>query len=176
MNKYTVDKYIELRIAEPGDAEDLFHLIDDNRQEMEKYMPWTKETVKISDEDRFLKYCQKRYKVSQLWPMTIIVDGKIAGMFDFHNIDHEDRHCDIGYWLGKEFQHNGVMTKVVKTATEIGHGELGIHRIQIMAVVDNVSSNNVAKNAGFTLESTLKEYAFDSEKYHNMNIYSHILD
>jgi ribosomal-protein-serine acetyltransferase len=101
-----------------------------------------------------------------------LVDGKIAGMFDFHNIDHDNHHCEIGYWLGKAFQHNGVMTNVVKEATKIGFNELKMHTIQIFAVVDNGPSNRVALNAGFNLEGTLKEYLLANGRYQNSNIYS----
>lgn len=169
---YTITERIQLRIAEPDDAEDLFNLIDSNRTQMEQFMSWAKDTQKVADERRFLKYCQTRYKEQKLWPATILVDGKIAGMFDFHNIDHDNHHCEIGYWLGKAFQHNGVMTNVVKEATKIGFNELKMHTIQIFAVVDNGPSNRVALNAGFNLEGTLKEYLLANGRYQNSNIYS----
>ncbi|MCH4009354.1 hypothetical protein [Companilactobacillus sp.] len=46
---YTITDRIQLRIAEPDDAEDLFNLIDSNRAQMEQFMSWAKDTKKVAD-------------------------------------------------------------------------------------------------------------------------------
>lgn len=172
MHKYKVDEHIDLRICRTEDAEELFGLIDENRTQMEQFMTWARGTKKAADEERFLKYCQQQFEEHKLWPATILVDGKPAGMFDFHNIDHDNQHCEIGYWLGKDFQHNGVMMKVVRRATEIGFDELQMHKIVIMAVTENTASQNVALKAGYSQEAILKEYLLGNGLFHDAVLYS----
>jgi ribosomal-protein-serine acetyltransferase len=174
MYKYPIDDHITIRISDSSDAVELFKQIDETRDQLEQFMSWAKTTKKVEDETKFLEYCQRRYQSGKLLPTTILVDGEIAGMFDFHNIDEENRRCEIGYWLGTKFQHNGVMIKFVKKATQVAFEELDMHSVQILAMVDNIASNNVAKNAGLRLEGTFSDYLFLNGIYHDTNVYSQI--
>ncbi|KRK81017.1 acetyltransferase [Companilactobacillus nodensis DSM 19682 = JCM 14932 = NBRC 107160] len=169
---WRVDDEIELRIVRPDDDEALFKQVDATRDQLVEYMPWAEDTKTAANERRFLKYCQKRIAAKALWPVTILVNGEVAGMFDFHDFDHPNRHCSIGYWLGKEFQHNGVMTRTVEAAVKIGFNELKMHKINILAEVENASSNAVAVRCGFHLDGTLQDHIYSDGKFHNANIYS----
>lgn len=171
-NKWTVDEHIQLRFVQPDDDLDLFTLVDENREQLEKYMPWAEDTKTAENEHRFLEYCQKQMAKKALWPVTILVDGHVAGMFDFHDFDHANHHCSIGYWLGKGYQHNGVMVRVVKAAVKIGFEELDLHKIALLAEVENTASNAVAIHNGFHLDGTLKEHIYSDGKFHDANIYS----
>lgn len=169
---WRVDDEIELRLVRPNDDEALFRQVDDTREQLEEYMPWAEDTKTIANERRFLEYCQKRIADNALWPVTILVGGEVAGMFDFHDFDHSNRHCSIGYWLGKSFQHNGVMTRTVEAAVKIGFNELKMHKINILAEVENKSSNAVAIRSDFHLDGTLRDHIYSAGKFHDANIYS----
>jgi len=171
-NSWVVDEHIKLRFVQPDDDEALFALVDENRTQLEEYMPWAEDTKTSANEHRFLEYCQKQMAKKALWPTTILVDGQVAGMFDFHDFDHPNHHCSIGYWLGKGFQHSGVMTRVTEAAVKIAFEELDIHKITLLAEVENESSNAVAVRSGFHLDGTLKEHIYSAGKFHDANIYS----
>lgn len=169
---WRVDEEIELRLVRPDDDVALFQQVDATREQLEEYMPWAEDTKTAANEHRFLEYCQKQIAAKKLWPVTILVNGKVAGMFDFHDFDHPNSHCSIGYWLGKSFQHNGVMTRTVKAAVKIGFDELKLHKISILAEVENTASNAVAVRSGFHLDGTLREHIYSAGKFHDANIYS----
>lgn len=43
----------------------------------------------------------------------IWVDGQIAGVTGAHTIHRLNRHAEIGYWLGQDFEGKGMMTASV---------------------------------------------------------------
>lgn len=171
MCEWKVSDKIKLRIVQSDDAAELFSLIDNNREQLSKYLPWTNLTKEVEDEEKFLEHCQESYEAGSLWPATILIDGKVSGMFDFHNFNSRCQNCEIGYWLGKAYQHNGVMTKVVKRAIKIGFEELHLHKIKLLAEVENTASNNVAKRCGLELEGVLRDEIFSDDTFHDANLY-----
>ena len=72
-------------------------------------------------------------KDKKLWITSILVDGKPVGMIDLHNIDLDNSHAEVGYWLGGEYQGNGVMTDCLKRVLAIGFEEMKLHKIKLLA-------------------------------------------
>ena len=63
-----------------------------------------------------------------------------------------DIQDEIGYWLAEHHAGRGVMTRCCLAVIDYGIGELGLHRIQILADALNRRSRAVAERLGFTLE------------------------
>lgn len=49
------------------------------------------------------------------WFLVRKNDRVVVGSAYFKNVPNENREVEIGYGLGKEFEHNGYMTEAVKT-------------------------------------------------------------
>ena len=173
---WQVDQNISLRTVQVDDAAALYRLIEQTRDQLSRFLPWGETTRSVDDERKFLKYCQIRIAEKALWPVVILVDQQVAGMFDFHNFDPANRNCEIGYWLGEPFQHNGVMIKVVEQALTIAATELGMHKVMLLAEVENVASNNVAQRCGFSLSGTLKDHIYSQGQFHDANVYDYIVE
>jgi len=171
MQEWLVRENVELKIVDPKDAESLYEQIEKTRPQLAKFMPWGESTKSVAGERAFLEYCQDRMAAKKLWNASIWINGHPVGMIDLHNIDLENKHAEVGYWLGGEFQGNGVMTDCLKKLLEIGFDELGLHKIKLMAEEVNLASNEVAKKVGFQLEGTLKDEIFSAGKYHDASLY-----
>ena len=171
MKEWTVRENVKLRLVKPDDAKSLYDQIEKTRSQLAKYMPWGESTQSIEDEREFLEYCQVRMESQKLWNASILIDGKAVGMIDLHNIDFDNQHAEVGYWLGNEYQGNGVMTDCLKKLLDIGFDELNLHKIKLLAEVVNVASNAVAKKVGFKLEGTLKDEIFSDGQFHDASLY-----
>jgi len=171
MKKWLVRENVVLKIVSPDDAVSLYDQIEKTREQLAKYMPWGDSTRSVEDEKGFLTYCQSRIADKKLLALSIWIDNKPVGMIDLHNIDLDNSHAEVGYWLGGEYQGNGVMTDCLKKLIEIGFDELNLHKIKLLAETVNESSNRVAEKVGFDLEGQLMDEIHSAGVFHDANLY-----
>lgn len=171
MNEWSVRENVKVKLVSPDDAASLYDQIEKTRPQLAKFMPWGDAMHSVEDEKDFLEYCQGRMKDKKLWITSILVDGKPVGMIDLHNIDLDNSHAEVGYWLGGEYQGNGVMTDCLKRVLAIGFEEMKLHKIKLLAEKVNEASNAVAQKAGFVLEGRLKDEIYSDGKFHDANLY-----
>ncbi|VDG19151.1 GNAT family N-acetyltransferase [Lactiplantibacillus mudanjiangensis] len=171
-----IDQHISLKPTEIGDAEPLFNLVDANREHLHPWMPWVDATKTVADERHFIESMLTKQARGEVFITTIIVDGEVAGMLDIHNIDQANHRGEIGYWLGKAFVGQGVMTKSLERLEEIAFTELELHKLQLDADVDNPASRAVAERRQYHLDATLPEHAFINGHYVDEVIYSLTVD
>jgi len=65
---------------------------------------------------------------------------------------------EIGYWTAPGARGRGYMTEAVREVCRWGFDELGLARIEWIAVARNEGSWRVAEKAGFTREGTLRAW------------------
>jgi RimJ/RimL family protein N-acetyltransferase len=83
-------------------------------------------------------------------------------------IDREIRAAEIGYWLDTEFTGRGLVTRAVTATLDWAFGPLGLRRIKLFALADNVSSIAVAERLGFTREGRFRAAAVVSGVEHDV--------
>lgn len=173
MLSYQVNPDIVLAMPRPQkDAPILFKLLDTHRQSFEYYLPWLSLTGDYHDEVRFLEQTNRHLGQGDSLNLVIWFKHQIVGMISFNHFDHTRDSADIGYWLGQEFQGQGIVTKAVKGLCQLGFESYDLNRIIIQAATDNEASNRVAKNAGFTFEGIMRQNEKLHDGFHDENIYS----
>ena len=65
---------------------------------------------------------------------------------------------EIGYWAMPAARGRGLTTEAVRGVCGWGFGQLGLARIEWLAVVGNEASWQVVRKVGFTREGTLRSY------------------
>lgn len=76
-------------------------------------------------------------------------DRVVVGSADFKNLPDKDGQVEIGYGLGKEFEHNGYMTEAVKAMCDWALKQEGVRAVIAETEVNNIPSQNVLKRCGF---------------------------
>ncbi len=104
----------------------------------------------------------------------IFVDGKMAGVLSFNQIEPSNKTGYIGYWLDEAHQGQGILSQALQAFMRyyVERGE--IRRFVIKCRVDNQSSNRVAQRNGFTLEGCLREAEMLNGRYDDVNLYARI--
>lgn len=138
----------KLRLAEQQDADALFQIIDHDRQELKKWMPWAYTTLSKKDELVFLQYVERQNVAHKLLMFTILFDEKKVGMIDLHELDNINKHAEFGYWLGGEFQGLGIMTKSVKAVSTYAFENLHFKKVMSYIDVNNTASLAIPKRLG----------------------------
>lgn len=91
-------------------------------------------------------------------------------------IEHRDKHtligrmtlsqvvrgplqgANLGYWIDREYQGNGLMTEAALKIVQFAFSSLQLHRIQAGTLPHNLASQKVLQKVGFRREGYAKNY------------------
>ncbi|MCT3532814.1 GNAT family N-acetyltransferase [Latilactobacillus curvatus] len=153
--KLVVDQHIHLQPVTEADAPALFQLVDQNRVNLDTWLPWVGDIESVADELGFLKYAQQQMANQELWMATIWDDHQLVGTIDVHNIDDLNRAGEVGYWLDEAFRGRGVMHRALAAIEQYAASELELDQLSIIATHENVASQQVALKAGYRAVETV---------------------
>jgi RimJ/RimL family protein N-acetyltransferase len=77
------------------------------------------------------------------------VDKTVVGSMDFKNIPNELKEIEIGYGLGKNYEHNGYMTEAVKAFCKMALMNEKIETIIAETEMENIASHKVLERCRF---------------------------
>jgi ribosomal-protein-serine acetyltransferase len=163
---------VALVFPEESHAAAIFAQVKKNRDLLTRWMPWTKDTKHVHDEENFLRYARTQMISNKLFLLIITVDGTPAGMIDLHDFDQMDHHASVGYWLGTDYQGLGIMTRGLSTLFAVGFNRLGLRKIQVLADVENKKSRAVPERLFCHLDGILPDHIYQSDAYHDAALYS----
>lgn len=148
----SLDSEIELKQLEPSDSEDIFNVIDSQKEYLGKWLPFVEFTKDISDTEKFVAAVVNAPEEMKELVFVIRKCNKFVGLIGFKDTDRQNKKTEIGYWLSEVYQKQGIITKSVNKLCDFAFNKQGINRIQIKCAVENTPSNNVPKRLGFKLE------------------------
>lgn len=161
-----INKDLQLRQMEYGDAEVLFKLVDANREYLGRWLPWVNTTRTAKDTEEFINSMLEARKEGSTFGYGIIYQGNVIGHASLMHLKDE-QEAEIGYWVSSTASGKGIATKTAEAITHLGFNELKLPRIVIKAQPDNAGSNRVAEKLGFKLSETVHD-----ERYgHVVNVW-----
>lgn len=143
-----VDVDIELRPLAAEHAQEIFDVLNLEREYMRVWLPFVDKTREIRDTrnaiDELMSGVNKQF--------CIYYQGKFVGLIGFNKTDMGNLKTEIGYWLSQSAQKKGIMMKSVKKMIDYAFTEMGMNRIQINAGIGNDASRSIPEKLGFVLE------------------------
>ena len=76
-------------------------------------------------------------------------DRVVVGSADFKDVPNDKGEIEIGYGLGKEFEHNGYMTEAAEALCKWGLRQDKVTNIIAETEADNIKSHKVLERLGF---------------------------
>ncbi|WP_028784387.1 GNAT family N-acetyltransferase [Thalassobacillus devorans] len=171
MFTFKIDEEISLKFPEVSDAENVFELTDRSRRYLREWLPWVDGTKKVVDTKAFIQLARKGYIENKSLTTFILYKGEIAGTAGYNEIDWTNKVAYIGYWLGEDYQGNGIMTRVVKALTDYAFTELRLNRVDIKAAFDNKKSRGVPERLGFVEEGRIRQAEWLYDHYVDHVVY-----
>ena len=157
-SRIAVDEgYLELSLFEMADAEELFAVLESNREYLGQWLPWMSDAPAIRDERKFILDSLEKFGRNEMASYAIRSEGRIVGGLGFAHIDWLNRSCSVGYWLDKNYTGRGIITRCCKALFETCFDDLMLHRISLHAAVENARSRAVAERLGMRPEGVSKE-------------------
>ena len=87
-----IDEDTELRLHQESYAQELFDLIDRNRQYLREWLPWLDFETSIEDTREYIESTFRQFGNNEGFQMGIWYRGQIVGSIGYHPIDWNN--CD----------------------------------------------------------------------------------
>ncbi|MEJ2130618.1 MAG: GNAT family N-acetyltransferase [Gammaproteobacteria bacterium] len=170
--RITVSRAITLRVPGAGDAPTIFSVVDANRERLRRWLPWLDLNVSVGDSQAFVQNATKARLAKQSATWLIEYEGKVAGVISINDLKWQNRACEIGYWVAKEFEGRGVVSASVSALVDLAFDALALHRVEIRVAVGNARSRAIPERLGFTCEGTTRDAEWLYDHFESLLIYS----
>ncbi len=168
---HKIDKDLSLKIQEMRDAERIFELTDASRDYLREWLPWLDFTTKLQDTKDFIQSGSSNFVEGKSLGAVIIYKDEIVGIGGFNAINSASKTAYIGYWLGQEYQGNGIMTRVAKALTDYALTELKLNKVEIRVATENHKSRSIPERLGYTQEGTIRQAEWLYDRYVDHVVY-----
>jgi ribosomal-protein-serine acetyltransferase len=166
-----IDELTELRILQLGDAEQVFELTDKNRAYLREWLPWVDSNQTVNDTRRFIQTIINQFKSNEGFQCGIWNEGKLTGVVGFHRIDWLNKNVEIGYWIAREYQGRGLITRSCKAMIEYAFREFNLKRVQIRCATGNIRSCAIPERLGFRKEGIMLQGEYLYGRFVDLVVY-----
>jgi ribosomal-protein-serine acetyltransferase len=166
-----IDDDLQLRLLEECHAQELFGMIDRDREDLRTWLPWVDSSRSAGDIAAFIGSARQKLATGTGLTCGIWHRRRLAGVIELR-VDPAHRAGEIGYWLAREARGKGSMTRATRALVDHGFADLGLHRIVLRAATGNRASRAIAERLGFTLEGTLREAEWVNDHFEDLAVYA----
>jgi ribosomal-protein-serine acetyltransferase len=160
-----------MRAWREDDTQIALDIVLANREHLQTFMRWMTPDYSIESARQFIaEAIVSRLRKKNLG-LAIFREGVLIGSVGLNTFNLPARTTEIGYWVAKDAQGDGVVTKACRTLIQYVFDDLGLNRIELRCSTVNTRSAAVAERLGFTREGTLRQAEFINEKPHDFYIY-----
>jgi RimJ/RimL family protein N-acetyltransferase/ubiquinone/menaquinone biosynthesis C-methylase UbiE len=168
---YKIDENVHLSLLHPHNAEQLFNLVSANHAHISEWMFWLDKPYTPEDARRQIQRNLESLANREGFELGIWVKEILAGCVRFNYIDFKHRSTELGYWVGASFQGQGLATRACRALIEIAFGQLGLNRVEIRCIEENVRSRAAAERLGFAREGVIRQARWRKDHFVNHVVY-----
>jgi RimJ/RimL family protein N-acetyltransferase len=107
--------------------------------------------------------------------ITLRAGASIVGGIGLHP-NSQDRHAEIGYWIGVPFWGQGYATEAARALVKYGFEELKLERIFATHFQGNSVSGNVLRKLGMRHEGCMRRHVLKWERFLDVELYGILRD
>jgi ribosomal-protein-serine acetyltransferase len=153
-NNWKLEKIQNIRFDE------FFELIENNRSRIQKTFPVTVSNcldLKTTNEFIVKNIQIEKEKTGYYFYIRSIETNNLIGYIGIKKIDYHISKCELFYFIDKNFEGKGIISKAVSEVIGFCFDELKMNKIYICTSKINFGSQQIALKNGFVLEGTLRE-------------------
>ena len=122
--------------------------------------------VTLAEEERWFRDYM-RHSDEQIF--AIEIDGKHVGNLGLHKVDRVHRKADLGIVIGETaYWSRGYGTDALRTALDYGFGHLGLNKVSLEVLEDNLRAIRTYDKCGFVREGIHREEVFKDGRFLNV--------
>jgi len=160
---------LRLRPFTADDVDDALRAVDD--PEIRRWLPW----ADGYDRDRAVDFCTREAHSDPESKVTWAIDSDdhLVGSIGLTRADWGNAKAEVGYWVAPWARRRGYAVEAVRGVAAYAYS-IGLHRVELLAAVDNTASRKVAERAGFVREGILREASRQGKGYTDMVLYAQL--
>ncbi len=172
MFSYRIDKNLRLILSQQHHAEEITKVVRENLEQLKIWMPWATDNYSIDSAREFIKRNLTGFAENGSFGASIVLEEKFVGGIGFHNLDLKNKSAHVGYWLAKEAQGKGIVTRCCRVLCDYLFNELGLNRIQINCNTENTKSRAIPERLGFRLEGIHRQVEWLNDEFRDWAAYA----
>ncbi|WP_245586420.1 GNAT family N-acetyltransferase [Olivibacter sitiensis] len=110
----------------------------------------------IDDFRDYVRISKLLYQQEKEISFVIILNEITVGRIGLHHLNSKNKSASIGYWLAKDAEGKGIVTKSCKLIIAFGFQQLDLERIEVKVAVNNLKSEAIPRRLNFKLEGILR--------------------
>ena len=164
---------IHIRRYEPGDIDAIYEAVIESQAELTPWMPWCHAAYSKQETTGWVESRCSAWERNEEWSFVIVdAAGRFLGACGIHRFDLRNETAEVGYWVRTSATGQGIASEATRQLAQWAFRETGLHRLEIIAAVENVPSHRVAEKAGATREGVLRERLLLRGQRHDGVIFS----
>jgi ribosomal-protein-serine acetyltransferase len=167
-----IDNILWLALINENHSEAIFNLIEKNRPYLRQWLPWVDYSISVEDTKKYIQSSLMRYSNGNGFDLLILLNNEIVGVIGLREIDHFNKTTSIGYWLGKDFQGKGLMTKSCRALTNYCFESLNLNRVVVNCATENYMSQAIPERLHFFKEAVVRQGEFLNGRFVDFFVYS----
>lgn len=172
MFSYKVDEEIVIEIMQQHHKDELYALIDTNRDYLRKWLLWVDKRKSAEDLEPIIPIWIRNYADNNGFDAGIRYNGNLVGMIGLHYIDWKNKCTSIGYFLSENAQGKGIISRSVSSLLDYIFYQMNLNRVQIQCAVNNVKSKAIPEKLGFSTEGITRDGQWLYDHYEDLVTYS----
>lgn len=122
--------------------------------------------VTLAEEERWFRDYARR---SDEQIFAIEINGKHVGNLGLHKVDRIHRKADLGIVIGETtYWSQGYGTDALRMALDYGFGPLGLNKVSLEVLEDNVRAIRSYSKCGFVREGIHREDVYKDGRFRNV--------
>jgi RimJ/RimL family protein N-acetyltransferase len=163
-----------LRPWRPDDALALYEAVHESVDSLGRWLPWCHAGYDLEAAEEWVRHCREGWIAEEHFAFGVFArtDGRLLGSVGLNQRNRVHRSAAMGYWVRQSNQGQGVARRAARLAARFGFQQLGLVRIEIVALPDNLASRRTAEHAGAKFEAVARQRIWTRETAQDAAVYA----
>ena len=172
MFSHQIDDNLKLCLPELHRADEITSVVRANLRHLQPWMPWAVDDYSTDSAREWIQRTLSEFAEDGRFNAIILIDEKAVGAIGFHNLNTAHGSAEIGYWIDKEYEGRGIITRCCRVLIDYLFDLRKLNRIQINCNVENERSRKVPERLGFKLEGIHRQVEYVNGRFGDWAIYA----
>lgn len=167
-----IDDKISIELIEEKHAQFIFDMVNSNRNHLRPWLPFVDRMQTLEFTQNYVKGTMQRNKDGNEFAFVVFNEDKMVGRVGVYKIDNQNKIGEIGYWIVKNAEGKGIITKTCKALINFCFTNLQLNRIEIKCGTENFKSKTIPERLNFTHEGVIRQGELLYDKFIDLNLFS----
>ncbi len=158
---------INLRSLKKTDADSIYRNIKD--RQILCFLANPPIPYKLKHAQVFILKTHRNLKSGTDYSLGIVnkENDQLMGVISLMEVNKLHRRAEIGYWLGKKYHRQGIMSEAIGLILDFAFKKLQLHSVWAGTFRQNIASQKLLKKYGFKYVGTMKKFFWRNARWND---------